>query len=263
MARFIAHAMRHATTALLAAVLLSCESHAALADTTQKLTVFAAASLKNALDDVAALYQKRIPEKVVLAYAASSALARQIENGAPADVFVSADLDWMDYLVKRHRIARGPVNVLRNELVLIAPAANRDNIRITRGFALAGLLGNGRLAIADPDYVPAGKYAKAALESLGVWNAVKDKLAQADNVRAALVLVARGEAPAGIVYDTDAKADRRVRVLDRFPINAYPPIIYPAAVLAGAHTAEAQTFLAFLTSMPAQEIFRKYGFTPY
>lgn len=255
--------LRRTFTVVWAAIGLSFAAHAACADAPQKLTVFAAASLKDALDDAAALYQKRTPQKIVLAYAASSALARQIENGAPADVFISADLDWMKYLVKRHRIAGSPVNLLRNELVLIAPAASPGNIRIARGFALSGLLGSGRLAVADPDYVPAGKYAKAALESLGVWNTVKDRLAQADNVRAALVLVARGEAPAGIVYDTDAKADRRVRVLDRFPINAYPPIIYPAAVLARARTGEAQMFLAFLTSAPVQEIFRKYGFTPY
>jgi molybdate transport system substrate-binding protein len=225
----------------------------------QNLTVFAAASLKGALDAVVRSYDPS--GKVVVSYAASSALAKQIENGAPADVFISADLDWMDYLETRKLIDPDTrFNLLRNRLVLIAPAGSGVALEIKPGFALARSLGDGRLAMADPDAVPAGKYGKAALQSLGVWAAVAGKLAPAANVRAALALVARAEAPLGIVYRTDAIADSNVRIVAEFPEGSHPPIIYPAAAVAGGRKARARRFLAYLRSSTAQVIFARYGF---
>lgn len=229
----------------------------AAADT---VTVFAAASLKDALDENAKVYEAGTGEKVIVSYGASSALARQIEAGAPADLFISADLDWMDHL-ERHGLIQAPTrrNLLRNRLVLIAPADSKVSVSIVPGFPLAGLLGNGRLAMADPDAVPAGKYGKASLQALGVWKDVRSKLAPAENVRAALVLVSRGEAPLGIVYRTDAAADSRVRVVALFPEDSHPPIIYPAALtVAGKRAAAA--FLTWLSRPQAQAVFEKHGF---
>jgi molybdate transport system substrate-binding protein len=227
-------------------------------------TVFAAASLKEALDEVAAKYRAGTNEKIAISYASSSALARQIENGAPADVFVSADLDWMDYVEKRGLIRAGTRgNLLRNELVLIAPAGSQAPIPIVRQFPLASLLGTGRLAMGDPDHVPAGKYGKAALEFLGVWPSVADRIARAENVRAALIFVARGEAPFGIVYRTDAAADKNVRVVGVFPANSHPPVVYPAAMLMGGRNAGAEKFFSFLKSPEAMSVYRKHGFLPY
>lgn len=224
----------------------------------QSLTIFAAASLKDALDDVVRSYPAA---KVVVSYGASSALAKQIENAAPADVFISADLDWMDYLQTRNLIDKSTrVNLLRNRLVLIAPANSDAKLEIKPGFALAQALGDGRLSMANPDSVPAGKYGKAALQHLGVWTAVAGKVAPAADVRAALVLVSRGEAPFGIVYRTDAIADKNVRIVGEFPDGSHPPIIYPAAVTAGSKNAHARPFLKYLGSPAAQAIFAKYGF---
>jgi molybdate transport system substrate-binding protein len=228
----------------------------------KRIVVFAAASLKNALDDVNAAFARATGIKVVVSYAASSALMKQIEQGAPADVFVSADLKWMDYGAQRKLVKDGTrVNLLGNRLVLIAPKDSKlGNVAIAPGFDLAGLAGDGRIATGDVRAVPAGLYAKAALEKLGVWAAVAPKLAMAENVRAALVLVARGEAPLGIVYATDARVEPDVKVVGTFPNDAHPPIVYPAALTAN-EAPEAARYLAFLRSPPAKTVFETYGFS--
>src|SRR5690242_19901671 len=219
-------------------------------------TVFAAASLKNALDEAVAAYKKNI----VVSYGASSALARQIDNGAPADLFISADLDWMDYLEKKGFLEAGTRrNLLGNRLVLIAPAKQPVELQPAPGFAVSAALKNGRLALADPSSVPAGKYAKVAFQKLGVWDQVAGHVAAAENVRAALALVARGEAPLGVVYQTDAAVEPRVLVAGVFPEDTHPPIIYPAAALKGAKP-DGVAFLRFLGGTEARRIFEKYGF---
>lgn len=224
-------------------------------------TVFAAASLKNALDDIVKAHEARTNDKVVVSYAASPALARQIEAGAPADIFVSADLDWMDYLEKRKLIKPASrQNLLRNRIVLIAPSDSKATLKIAPGFPFASALGKERLAMADPNSVPAGKYGKASLEALGVWKDVQARVAAAENVRAALMLVARGEAPFGIVYSTDAAVEPKVRIVDLFPEYTHPPIIYPAALLATSKSAAAASFLSSLNQPAARVIFEKYGF---
>ena len=193
----------------------------------QDLLVFGAASLKNALDDANAQYLRDTRRKVVVSYGASPALARQIESAAPADIFISADLDWMDYVAERKLIkSETRFNFLGNKLVLIAPADSKVALTIAPNFPLAQALGNSRLAMADPAAVPAGKYGKAALEALGVWASVASKIAPAPDVRATLVFVSRGEAPLGIVYQTDAAADKAVRIVGAFPPSTHPPIIY-------------------------------------
>ena len=228
----------------------------------RSLTVFAAASMKNALDDVDAAYTQKTGIKVLASYAASSALMKQIEQGAPADVFVSADLDWMDYGSKQKVIKDDTrVNLLGNKIVLIAPKDSKvDHVDIGQGFDLAKLAGNGRVTTGDVKAVPVGKYAKAALEKLGAWKAVEPKMAMAENVRAALALVARGEAAFGIVYATDAKVEPNVKIVGEFPADSHPPIIYPVAATATAK-ADAASYLAFLRSQAAKAIFEKYGFT--
>ena len=226
----------------------------------QDILVFAAASLTNVLDEIGAAYTQQTKQPVKFSYAASSALARQLEAGARADVFFSADLEWMDYVQARGLIDRTTRrNVLGNRLALVAPADSKIELKIAPGFALAAVLGNGRLATGDPESVPVGKYARSALTSLGVWNDVADRLVRADNVRSALAFIARGEAPLGIVYETDAKVERRVRVVDFFPADSHSPIVYPVAVTASARPA-ARQFIDFLQSAPAQEAFKKYGF---
>jgi molybdate transport system substrate-binding protein len=226
------------------------------------LTVFAAASMKNALDDVDAAYTKKTGTKVAVSYAASSALMKQIEQGAPADVFVSADLDWMDYGSKKKVIKdETRVNLLGNKIVLIAPKDSKvDHVTIGQGFDLAKLAGSGRVTTGDIKAVPVGKYAKAALEKLGAWAAVAPKMAMAENVRAALALVARGEAAFGIVYATDAKVEPNVKIVGVFPDDSHPPIIYPVAATITAKP-DAAGYLAFLRSQAAKTIFEKYGFT--
>lgn len=224
-------------------------------------TVFAAASLKNALDAAAAAWRAQTGQHVTIAYAASSTLAKQIASGAPADLFVSADLEWMDYLAQRDLIdPRTRLNLLGNELVLIAPKASPVQAAITPGFALAKLLGNGRLAMAEPTAVPAGRYARSALTSLGVWDSVANRIAAAENVRAALALVARGEAPLGIVYRTDAGAQSGVRIVGAFPAESHAPIVYPMALTKSAGPL-ATAFAAFLQSPAARAIFAEHGFT--
>ena len=225
------------------------------------VTVFAAASLKEALDEQAKAFETRTSDKVAISYAASNALARQIEGGAGVDLFVSADLDWMNYLDKRKLIIPGTrTNLLRNTLVLVAPAASKATPKIAQKFDLSGALGDDRLAMANPDSVPAGKYGRSALEALGVWSAVAPKVARADNVRAALALVARGEAPFGIVYATDAFADKGVRIVGTFPPDTYPPIVYPAGIVATSQSPAVRPLLDYLRSPPARAVWEKHGF---
>jgi molybdate transport system substrate-binding protein len=227
------------------------------------LVVFAAASLKNSLDDTNAAFTKATGVKVTASYAASSALAKQIEGGAPADVFISADLKWMDYLAEKKLIKLDTrYNLLGNRLVLIAPKDSKlDSVKIERGFDIAKLAGDGRIAVADVKAVPAGLYAKAALEKLGAWKAAEPKLAQAENVRATLAFVARGETPLGIVYETDAKVEPKVKIVAAFPDDAYPPVTYPVAATADGKNAAAGRYLSFLRSSAAKTIFEKYGFS--
>lgn len=222
--------------------------------------VFAAASLQTVLDDMALRIRSMAGVAVQMSYASSSALARQIESGAPADLFISADLEWMDYLDDRNAIRAGTrVNLLGNDLVLIAPAARSVTLTIAPGFPLAEALGADRLAIAEPDSVPAGRYARAALTTLGVWESVAEKLAPAENVRAALLLVSRGETPLGIVYRTDAIADTGVVIVGTFPADSHPPIVYPAALTAMASD-DAARVLEFLRSDAAGPVFTRHGF---
>jgi molybdate transport system substrate-binding protein len=227
------------------------------------LVIFAAASLKNALDDIAAAWSKETGKTAPrISYGASSALAKQLEQGAPADLFISADIDWMDYVEKKDLVRKDTrVNLLGNKIVLIAPKDSRVALDIKPGFDLAKALSGGKLAMANVDAVPAGKYGKAALEKLGAWNGVKDSIAQAENVRAALLLVARGEAPLGIVYSTDAAAEPNVRIVSAFPADSHPPIIYPAAVTRDSKSADAKPFLDYLKSSKARPAFEKQGFT--
>ena len=216
------------------------------------LTVFAAASMKNALDDIDAAFAAKTGVKVNASYAASSTLAKQIEQGAPADIFVSADTDWMDYAVGKKTINEPTrVNLLGNSIVLIAPKDSKiDNVTIAPGFDLAKLAGDGKIATGDVKSVPVGKYAKAALEKLGAWAAAEPKFAMAESVRAALTLVARGEAALGIVYATDAQVEPGVKVIGTFPGDSHPPIIYPVAVTTAAKP-EAFSYLSFLRSSTA------------
>jgi molybdate transport system substrate-binding protein len=227
-----------------------------------EVVVFAAASLKNALDNVAADWGKASGDTATISYAASSALARQIEEGAPADVFFSADLDWMDYLEERNLIDPATRrSLLGNAIVLVAPAGEAKPVEIGKGFDLAGALGGGKLAMASVDSVPAGKYGKAALESLGIWDSVSGQVAQADNVRAALQLVALGEAPFGIVYATDAHAEPKVAVVGTFPDDSHPPIVYPVARTAASKADAAKSFLDYLATPEARARFEAEGFT--
>jgi molybdate transport system substrate-binding protein len=225
------------------------------------LTVFAAASMKNALDDIDAAFTVKTGVKVNASYAASSALAKQIEQGAPADIFASADTDWMGYAVGKRNINEPTrVNLLGNSIVLIAPKDSEiSNVTIGPGFDLSKLAGSGKIATADVKAVPVGKYAKASLEKLGAWAAAEPKFALTENVRAALALVARGEATLGIVYSTDAKVEPGVKIVGTFPPDSHPAIIYPVAATATAKP-EANDYLAFLRSSAAKTIFEKYGF---
>ena len=248
---------------LVAALVLAASlPHAPARAQSSDLVVFAAASLKNALDDINAQWKKETGKEARISYGASSALAKQIENGAPAQMFISADIPWMDYVEKKNLIkADTRSNLLGNRIVLIAPAGKAKTIDIKPGFDLAKIVGDGRLAMANVDAVPAGKYGKAALEKLGAWDSVSTKVAQADNVRAALLLVSRGEAPAGIVYQTDAAADPKVKIIGTFPENTHPPIIYPIALTASATSPDAAAFLAYIRSAKAKPLFEAQGFS--
>ena len=255
--------MRRLIAPLAALVLIAATGVAAPAAHAADLLVFAAASLKNALAEVDAGWAQTPAGKatgVKVSFAGSSALAKQIDAGAPADVFISADLDWMNYLEKKSLVkaaTRG--NLLGNSIVLVTPKTDGAAVKIAD---LPKLLGkDGKLAMADTNAVPAGKYGKAALQHLKLWDGVQGHIAQAQNVRAALALVARGEAPYGIVYATDAAAEPKVRVADTFPADSHPPIIYPAAALAGSTNPAATAYLAWLHSPAAAAIFARNGFT--
>ena len=225
-------------------------------------TVFAAASLKNALDEIAGSYAKEGKPAPRISYAASNTLAKQIEQGAPADLFFSADLDWMDYLARKDLIRpETRVSLLANSIVLIAPQDSKAAVTMGPGLDLAAALGQGRLAMGNVEAVPAGKYGKAALEKLGGWTGVKDKVAQAESVRAALLLVSRGEAPLGIVYATDAAADANVRIVATFPADSHPPIVYPVALTKDSASPDAAGLLAYLRGPVAKAAFEKQGFT--
>ena len=227
------------------------------------ITVFAAASLKEALDEQAQRFEADTGQRVIAAYGASSALAKQIEAGAPAAVFISADLDWMDYLEQRSLLVpRSRAQLLGNSLVLIAPAKSTASLKIAPGFALAAALGAEKIAIANPDGVPAGKYAKEALLALGVWASVEKQAARTENVRGALALVARGEAAFGVVYRTDALAERSVRIVDTFPESSHAPIVYPIALVKTANARAAAAFADFLRSPVARTIWSTHGFVP-
>jgi molybdate transport system substrate-binding protein len=237
-------------------------SVAVAADTGKTVLVYGAASLTDVLDELGAAFTAQAQVQVKSSLAASSVLAKQIEAGAPADVFFSADLEWMDYLQQRNLLRPGSRHdVVLNRLVLIAPADSKISVKIAPGFGLLKALGDGKLATGDPDSVPVGKYAHAALEKLGVWDSVSSRIVRAENVRSALAFVARGEAPLGIVYRTDALAEKRVRIVDVFPEDTHPPVTYPVALTKGA-SPEAQRFEDFVTSAAAKPIFLKYGFQP-
>ncbi|MGB3417136.1 MAG: molybdate ABC transporter substrate-binding protein [Mesorhizobium sp.] len=227
-----------------------------------KVTVFAAASMKNALDAVNQACATEVGEEAAISYASSSALAKQIESGAPADVFISADLDWMKYLHDKNLVkADTEKQLLGNAIVLVAPADTAKDVTLDKGFDLAGLIGDGRLAMGEVKSVPAGKYGKEALESLGMWSSVEGKLAQAENVRAALKLVATGEAAAGIVYATDAVAEPGVKVIGTFPAESHKPIVYPIAQTADSKDAETAAWLKCAESEKAKPLYEAQGFT--
>lgn len=253
--------LRKRTVLVAATAMMACGAMAP-AKAADTVTVFAAASLKNALDDINAACESEVGEKATISYAASSALAKQIEEGAPADVFMSADLDWMKYLSDKNLINKDTEKkLLGNSIVLVAPADSAASVDIKQGFDLAKLLGEGKLAMANVESVPAGKYGKASLEHLGVWKSVEGKVAQADNVRAALALVATGEATLGIVYKTDAAAEKKVKVVGTFPEDSHPPIVYPVAQTKDSKDKDTPAFLKCLESDKAKPLFEKQGFT--
>ena len=224
--------------------------------------VLAAASLQESLTEAANVWAAKGHAKPILSFAASSALARQVIAGAPADLFLSADEEWMDAVARAGLLRVGTrTTLLGNRLVLIAPAPSKVRLTPARGFPIAKALGTGRLAIADPDAVPAGKYAKAALTALGVWPSVAAKTAPAENVRAAMALVERGAAPLGIVYATDARASKSVRIVGTFPAASHPPIRYPVALLKASRNKDAAAFRAFLLSKQGRAIFARHGFS--
>ena len=225
------------------------------------LTVFAAASLKNAMDEIAARFERETGHAVAVSFAGSSALARQIRYGAPADIFISANPGWMDALEREGLIdPASRFDLLGNALVLVAHGRDAAEVEIAPGMDLAAMLGEGRLAMTLVDAVPAGIYGKAALERLGAWEAAAPQVAQADNVRAALALVSSGEAPLGIVYATDAAADDNVTVVGTFPAGTHPPIVYPAAAVAASRNPHKSRFLAWLRGPAAREAFERQGF---
>lgn len=234
---------------------------AATAGERPRVVVFAAASATEAVSAMADRFAALSGAEVARSFAASSVLARQIESGAPADIFISANTRWMDYLAARGRIdAASRCDLVRNRLVLIAPSDSALALRIAPGFALAAALEDSRLAIGDPDHVPAGLYGRQALEAMGVWPAVESRVVRSANVRAALMLVARGEAAAGVVYATDAAVSDRVRVVDVFPRASHDPIVYPVARVAGSDNPAAAAFFAFLVSAEGRAVLAEFGF---
>ena len=237
--------------------------HRAFAADLQSVMIYAAASTTNAITDIGKAFEAKGLGKVVTSFASSSTLAKQIEQGAPAQVFISADEPWMNYLEEKKLIEPGSrFNLLGNKLVLIAPSGSSvSKVEIGPKVELVKLLGDGKLATGDPDHVPAGKYAKAALSKLGVWNDIEGKLARTQDVRGALTLVERGETPLGIVYATDAAVTPKVKVIGIFPADTHPKIVYPTALIAGKTSPVAKSFLEFLKTPEAKAVFEKYGFT--
>ena len=253
--------MPYRCVTLVLAALLGCGPAGAAEPASRPVTVFAAASLTNVLDELGREFTRTTGVPVRFSFASSSILARQIEAGAGADVFFPADQEWMDYLERRSRIEKSSRrNVVGNSLVLIAPRASAVELAIEPGFALVAALGNGRLATGDPDSVPVGRYARAALTSLGVWNDVVDRLVRAEDVRHALMFVARGEAPLGIAYGTDARVDDRVRIVGTFPAGSHPPITYPVALTPRAGP-DAERFVRFILGSAGRTAFERSGFT--
>lgn len=256
--------MRRRIPAIIGMVTLLCGFLAAGAPAfaqERPLTIFAAASLKTALDLVTLSWKEASGRPVQISYAGSGALARQIEQGAPADILVTADRDWMDWLQERKLIKpESRKDLLGNALVLVGPKGRAKPFELRQGADLAAYLGRERLAVGETKSVPAGRYAMEALQSLGLWDGVKGKLAQSENVRATLALVARGEALAGIVYQTDAVAEPGVEVIARFPAESHKPIVYPAAILTASKHPDAAGFLAHLSSPAARGIFEAQGF---
>lgn len=246
---------------LVLAALLGCGQAVAAGAAPRPVTVFAAASLTNVLDELGKEFTRTTGVPVRFSFGSSSILARQIEAGAGADVYFPADQEWMDYLERRSRIQKSSRrNVVGNRLVLVAPRASEVQLVIEPGFPLAAALGKGRLATGDPDSVPAGRYARAALESLGAWTDVADRLVRAEDVRHALMFVARGEAPLGIVYATDARVDDRVRIVGTFPADSHLPIAYPVALTTRAGPG-AERFLQFVLGDAGRAAFERFGFT--
>ena len=248
--------------ATVVAALTACSSmhSAAPAASAEPVRVYAAGSLREALTTIARDYETRTGQKIALTFGASGLLRGRIEKGEPAQVFASADLEWMDYLQQRNLIEAGSRhNLLGNRLVLVAPQASTAKVDLAKPGSIAAALGEGRLAIGQTASVPAGKYGRAALESLGQWDTVSSHLAESESVRAALMLVARGETPLGIVYASDAKAEPRVRVVATFPDTSHPPIVYPVAALRDA-PASAREFVRWLSSPAARAIFERRGF---
>ena len=252
--------MIRAFSAAIVAALLLLLPVSVPAQNTDRIVVFAAASLTDSLQDIGASYTREHGKRVVFSFAGSMTLARQVEASAGADIFMSADVELMDYLEQRNRIVKASrENLLSNRLVLVAPATSSVALEIGPGMRIAGALGGGRLAMANTETVPAGRYGKAALTELGVWASVASRLAEGDDVRTALAYVARGEAPLGIVYATDARVEPRVRVVGTFPENTHPPIVYPAALTSEARPDAAQ-FLAYLRGPQARAVFEQAGF---
>jgi len=251
-----------ALTAILTVSAATGFSAAARGGEPDTVTVFAAASTTNALNDIGKMFTGKGMGKFLPSFASSSTLAKQIENGAPANIFISADLEWMDYLEEKKMIvASSRTDLLGNRIVLIAPSDSKtEKVEIGPGFDLAKLLGNGRLAMGDPDHVPAGIYGKQALEKLGAWKSVERKLARTNDVRGVLALVERGEVTYGIVYATDAGVSDKVKIAGVFPEDTHKPIVYPVALVAGKDTATAKSFFEFLKTNEAKAVFERYGF---
>lgn len=229
----------------------------------QPVMILAAATLKNALDVVVRAAEARLHVPIVTVYGPSPTLVKQLENGAPGDIFFSADADWMNDAIARKLVdPASRVDLLSSRLVLVGPATQAERVTIMPGFPLDRLLGTGRLAMCDPMMMPAGRYGRAALQRLGVWNNVKDRVAVAEDVLAALVLVSRHEAALGIVFDTDVRLDRDVTIIGTFPSDSYPPIVYPVAAVAGSRNPNTKPVLDFIASPEARAIFLAQGYTP-
>ena len=247
----------------LAAIILLMGLHGHAYTASETLTVFAAASTTNAVSEISDIFNRRHHLSVLPSFASSSTLAKQIENGAPADIYISASMAWMDYLEKEQMIEKGTrIDLLGNRIVLIVPTdSNVVKVQITQNFNLLNIIGDGRISMGDPDHVPAGIYARQALDTFGVWTTTKNHVAPSKDVRAALTLVERGESPIGLVYATDAAMADKVRVVATFPQTSHPPIIYPVAVVAGKRSPATDRFMALLRSPEARAVFVKFGFT--